>query len=78
MGLSTVAWASMYDDTVHHAATNDMSISVGRMFSPKIEPEIMMKLKAPLGADVAQPLPRAKPTSVARSRPSSGSRWASK
>jgi len=55
MGLSTVAWASMYDDTVHHAATNDMSISIGRMFSPKIEPEIMVKLKAPLGADVAQP-----------------------
>jgi 2-oxo-3-hexenedioate decarboxylase len=54
MGLSTVAWASMYDDTVHHAGTNDTSISIGRMFSPKIEPEIMMKLKAPLGADVAE------------------------
>jgi 2-oxo-3-hexenedioate decarboxylase len=47
MGLSTVAWASMYDDTVHHAATNDTSLSIGRMFSPKIEPEIVMKLKAP-------------------------------
>ncbi len=55
MGLSTVAWASMYDDTVHHAATNDTSLSIGRMFSPKIEPEIMMKLKAPLGAGVADP-----------------------
>jgi 2-keto-4-pentenoate hydratase len=54
MGLSTVAWASIYDDTVHHAATNDTSISIGRMFSPKIEPEIMMKLKAPLGAGVAE------------------------
>jgi 2-oxo-3-hexenedioate decarboxylase len=55
MGLSTVAWASLYDDTVHHAGTNDTSISIGRMFSPKIEPEIMMRLKAPLGAGVAEP-----------------------
>ena len=53
MGLGTVAWASMYDDTVHHAATNDTSLSIGRMFSPKIEPEIVMKLKAPLGAGAA-------------------------
>ncbi len=55
MKLDTVAWASLYDDTVHHAATNDMSLSVGRMISPKIEPEIMMKLKAPLGAGVTEP-----------------------
>jgi 2-oxo-3-hexenedioate decarboxylase len=54
MGLSTLVWASMYDDTVHHAAMNDSSISIGRMFSPKIEPEIMMKLKAPPGAGVAE------------------------
>jgi 2-oxo-3-hexenedioate decarboxylase len=53
MGLGTVVWASMYDDTVHHAATNDTSVPIGRMFSPKIEPEIVMKLKAPLGAGVA-------------------------
>jgi 2-oxo-3-hexenedioate decarboxylase len=53
MGLSTVVWASMYDDTVHHAATNDAAVSTGRMFSPKIEPEIVMKLKAPPGAGVA-------------------------
>jgi len=49
MGLSTVTWASMYDDTVHHAATNDTSLSIGRMFAPKIEPEIVMKLKSPGG-----------------------------
>ena len=55
MGLSTVAWASMYDDTVHHAPANDTPLSISRMFSPKIEPEIMMKLKAPLSAGVADP-----------------------
>ena len=54
MGLSTVTWASMYDDTVHHAATNDTSLSIGRMFSPKIEPEVVMKLKASPGAGVAE------------------------
>lgn len=55
MGLRTVVWASMYDDTVHHAAPNGTPVPIGRMFSPKIEPEIMMKLKAPLGAGVAEP-----------------------
>src|SRR5688572_12249424 len=37
MHLTTVAWASLYDDTVHHAATNQTSLSTGRMFAPKIE-----------------------------------------
>jgi len=55
MGINTVAWASMYDDTVHHAPTNDTSLSIARMFSPKIEAEIMMKLNAPLGAGVSDP-----------------------
>jgi len=54
MGLRTVVWASMYDDTVHHATTNETSVPSGRMFSPKIEPEIVMKMKAPLGAGVAE------------------------
>ena len=56
MNLATVTWASMYDDTVHHAGTNDPSISIGRMFSPKIEPEIMMKLRAPIGTDAGGPV----------------------
>ena len=57
MGLRTVAWASMYDDTVHHAATNDTSLQVGRMFSPKIEPEIVMKMGTGLDG-VSQTRPR--------------------
>ena len=55
MGLSTVAWASMYGDTVHHTATNDTSLSIGKMFSPKIEPEIVMKMRA-AGAPAEAPL----------------------
>lgn len=55
LNLKTVAWASMYDDTVHHATANRTSLSIGRMFAPKIEPEIMMKLKTPPGADAGAP-----------------------
>src|SRR5262249_34904631 len=53
--LDTLVWARMYDDTVHDAADGRASLSIGRMFSPKIEPEIVFKLKAsvPDGADAA-------------------------
>ena len=57
MGLRTVAWASMYDDTVHHAPANDTALSLGRMFSPKIEPEIVIKMGMGLGG-VSQTRPR--------------------
>jgi len=48
--LDTVVWAHMYDDTVRYAANNDASLSLARMRSPKIEPEIVFRLKQPLGA----------------------------
>jgi 2-oxo-3-hexenedioate decarboxylase len=47
--LDTLVWAHMYDDTVHDAAGGDVTLPIGRMFSPKIEPEIVFKLGAPLG-----------------------------
>lgn len=47
--LDTLVWAHMYDDTVHEAKGGHASLPVGRMFSPKIEPEIVLKLKRPLG-----------------------------
>jgi 2-oxo-3-hexenedioate decarboxylase len=40
----------MYDDTVRYAADNDASLTLERLRSPKIEPEIVFKLKTPLGA----------------------------
>src|SRR6059058_1535453 len=49
--LETVAWAHVYDDTVQYARGGGASISIGRMFSPKIEPEILFKLKS----DVERP-----------------------
>ncbi len=48
--LDTLVWAHMYDDTVHHAERNETSLDIGRMRSPKIEPEIVFKMKRPLAA----------------------------
>ncbi len=48
--LETLVWAHMYDDTVHHAANGSASLSIAQMTSPKIEPEIVFKLKKPLAA----------------------------
>ena len=48
--LDTLVWAHMYDDTVHYAKGGHASLPISRMFSPKIEPEIVFKLKRPLAA----------------------------
>jgi 2-oxo-3-hexenedioate decarboxylase len=53
--LDTLVWAHMYDDTVRYAGNGDASISVERMHSPKIEPEIVFKLKKPIGAEDGDP-----------------------
>jgi len=53
--LDTLVWAHMYDDTVHYAQHGSANISIDRMYSPKIEPEIVFKLKAPLGAEASEP-----------------------
>ena len=45
LNLETLVWAHMYDDTVHHAADNVRTPAVAEMVSPKIEPEIVFKLK---------------------------------
>lgn len=50
--LKTLVWASMYDDTVQYAKNGRGSISLARMRAPKIEPEIVVKLKTvPASAD---------------------------
>jgi 2-oxo-3-hexenedioate decarboxylase len=57
LGLQTVVWANMYDDTVRFAeapGNNDATLSIARMVSPKIEPEIVLKLKTPPAAGVAE------------------------
>jgi 2-oxo-3-hexenedioate decarboxylase len=52
--LDTLVWAHMYDDTVRHADGNAASLSLERMCSPKIEPEIVFKLKTPLEPGVVE------------------------
>lgn len=50
--LDTLVWAHMYDDTVRHAPNNEAEVSVGRMIAPKLEPEIVFRIKAPLDSAV--------------------------
>ena len=52
MKLDTLVWAHMYDDTVRHASTNEATLSLAQMIAPKIEPEIVFKLKTPPGAGI--------------------------
>jgi 2-oxo-3-hexenedioate decarboxylase len=56
LGLRTVAWAPMYDDTVQYATAAGAELSLARCRAPKIEPEIVFKLKQPIrtaGLDAA-------------------------
>lgn len=49
--LNTLVWAHMYDDTVQFAPENRIaSLSVKHLSSPKIEPEIVFKIKTPLAS----------------------------
>ena len=45
--LDTLVWAHLYDHTVIQAGKS-ASLSLGRMVAPKIEPEIVFKLRAPV------------------------------
>jgi 2-keto-4-pentenoate hydratase len=53
--LDTLVWAHMYDDTVQSAHANEASLSISRMISPKIEPEIVFKMRTPLAGGVTDP-----------------------
>ena len=53
--LETLVWAGMYDDTVRHAPANDATLSVAPFVAPKIEPEIVIRLRAPLPPGVSEP-----------------------
>lgn len=50
--LDTLVWAHMYDETVRYTQTNTATLSVGHMCSPKIEPEIVFKMKGPVSGDL--------------------------
>lgn len=46
--LDTLVWAHMYDDTVQYADAGAAALTIRHMCSPKIEPEIVFKLRTPL------------------------------
>jgi 2-oxo-3-hexenedioate decarboxylase len=46
MKMKTLVWANMYDDTVHHATRGEATLSLARMRAPRLEPEIVVKLKS--------------------------------
>jgi 2-oxo-3-hexenedioate decarboxylase len=54
--LETLAWGSMYDDTVTHARGGEGTLAVGRMVAPRIEPEIVIKLASALPSGLADPV----------------------
>lgn len=49
--LETLVWAHMYDDTVRHAGGDTATLSLAAMTSPRIEPEIVVKMKGAVPAD---------------------------
>jgi 2-keto-4-pentenoate hydratase len=52
LNLQTVAWGSMYDDTVQPA--NELDVTpVPFTYAPKLEPEVVFKLKGPVTGDPA-------------------------
>jgi 2-oxo-3-hexenedioate decarboxylase len=53
--LDTVAWAHMYEDTVRFADGGTAALGIGRMVAPKIEPEIVFKLKRAPGGELGDP-----------------------
>jgi 2-keto-4-pentenoate hydratase len=55
MKLDTLVWASMYDDTVRFANGGEATLSLATMIAPKIEPEIVFKLKQPIAGGFDDP-----------------------
>jgi 2-oxo-3-hexenedioate decarboxylase len=54
--LDTLVYGHMYDDTVHYAEGNQLSLPIGSMFAPKFEPEIVVKMKRALAAGESDPV----------------------
>lgn len=42
--LETLVWAHMYDDTVRFASGGAAELATARLFSPKIEPEVVFRM----------------------------------
>ena len=59
-GVSHPIWAPMWSNTVHFADRDDATLEISRLAQPRIEPEVVFKLKSPLSStDDAEELLRA-------------------
>ncbi len=53
--LDTLVWADMYDDTVRQAPGNEATLSIAPLVAPKIEPEIVFRLRGALPPGITEP-----------------------
>ena len=53
LDLDTIVWGYVFDDTVHYASGNHFILPIGQMVAPRIEPEVVFKLKSEISLDVA-------------------------
>lgn len=51
--LDTIVWGYVFDDTVHHASGNHFTLNIGNMVAPRIEPEVVFKLKSEIDLETA-------------------------
>src|SRR5215467_14147196 len=49
-GVYQPMWAPMWASTVHHAADSNARLPLHRFVQPRIEPEVVFKLAAPISA----------------------------
>ena len=54
--LETLVWADMYDDTVHFRPQNEATLSIAPFVAPKIEPEIVVRLKDAVPPGLTEPV----------------------
>jgi 2-oxo-3-hexenedioate decarboxylase len=53
--MDTLVWGPMYDDTVRYAGAGGGALNIDRMVSPKIEPEIVFRMREPVPAGTSDP-----------------------
>jgi 2-keto-4-pentenoate hydratase len=54
-GVDAPMWAHVYDDTVSHARDGKARVSLAGTVSPRMEPEILFKLRAPVPVSCNDP-----------------------
>ena len=54
--LETLVWAGMYNDTVHFRPQNETTLSAAPFVAPKIEPEIVVRLKSAPAPGLTEPV----------------------